>query len=186
MVASERKRELDRKRNEWRKTHRTLGGRIILYPEKDPEHVNARASRLYNWFWKNVLLSVELQDIPAVVSGLRKHLDNGMNNNDIKKMRTMIGMAEDAYQWRKLEEIKDNDSELQMGEKTVYNSENGVLYRNGQIFTADYSEDESELFVRDVEGVLVDALSSGSMSPENGKSVPAPRSEIYKDWNYSE
>lgn len=186
MAASERKRELDRKRNEWRKTHRTLGGRIILYPEKDPEHINARASRLYNWFWKHVLLSVELQDIPAIVSGLRKHLDNGIKKNDIKKMRTMIGMAEDAYQWRKLEDIKDNDSELQMGEKTVYNSENGVLYRNGQIFTADYSEDESELLVRDVEGVLVDALSAGAAPAENESDGPAPRSELYKDWDYSE
>jgi hypothetical protein len=42
---SERKKELDRERTEWRKTHRSLGGKVILYPKKQPEHVNARGNK---------------------------------------------------------------------------------------------------------------------------------------------
>jgi hypothetical protein len=48
---SSRKKELDLQRTEWRKTHRTLNGRIILYPDKPPEHINARGSKVYSWFW---------------------------------------------------------------------------------------------------------------------------------------
>ena len=94
----------------------------------------------------------------------------------------MIGMAEDAYQLRKLDEIKDYDTELQLGKKPVYNSEQGVIYKGGKIFTTDYNRDETEIIVRDVEGVIVDLLSSG-----NGKKEPDHDARIrsYKNWDYS-
>ncbi len=57
-----RKKELDKQRTEWRKKHRTLNGRIILYPEKPPEHINARGSKVYNWFWKRILLETQPQE----------------------------------------------------------------------------------------------------------------------------
>jgi len=159
-----RKQELDRKRTEWRRTHRTLNGRIILYPEKPPEHVNARASKTYNWFWQRILLENELQDIPGIISTLKVHLKNEDDPTRIRMFRTMIGMAEDAYQLKRLEGIREYDAELMLGKEPVFNSEDGVVYRNGKLFTMDYNEDESSILVRDVEGLLVDMLqSNGSL-----------------------
>ena len=66
-----RKKELDSQRTEWRKTHRTLNGRIILYPDKPPEHINARGSKVYNWFWVKILREIKPQEIPAIVSGFK-------------------------------------------------------------------------------------------------------------------
>ena len=183
MPASDRKRELDRQRTEWRNKHRTLDGRVILYPDKDPEHVNARASRLYNWFWKKILLMVEPQDIPGIISGLRKRMDGEADKKNVRTLRTMIGMAEDAYQLEKLNDIKDQDSELLMGEKNVSNSESGVIFKAGTILTADFSEDESEILVRDIEGILVDILSTEDVSPDDG--VKQDRTGIYRDWSYA-
>ena len=90
-------------------------------------------------------------------------------------------MAEDAYQLRKLEDIKDYDSELQLDKNPVYNSEQGVIYKEGKIFTTDYNKDETEIIVRDIEGVIIDILSSG-----NGKKKPLKdaRIEAYKNWDY--
>ena len=96
----------------------------------------------------------------------------------------MIGMAGDAYQFKQLEDIKDYDTELQLERKAIYNSENGVIYRNGNIYTTDYNEDESEILIRDIEGIVLDVLSS------EDKIVKTPekevRNNIYKDWNYME
>ena len=155
-----RKQELDRQRTEWRRTHRTLNGRIILYPEKPPEHVNARASKTYNWFWERILLENELQDIPGIISTLKDHLKNEDDASRIRMFRTMIGMAEDAYQLKRLEGIREYDTELKLGKDPIFNSEDGVVYRNGKLFTMDYNEDESSILVRDVEGLLVDMLQS--------------------------
>jgi len=176
-----RKKELDRERNEWRKTHRILNGKIILYPDKPPEHVNARASKTYNWFWKKILLSISTQDIPAVISTIKEQIKAEKEPKKIQLYRTMIGMAEDAYQLRVLDDIKDYDSELQLSKQPVYNSEQGVIYKGGQIFTTDYNKDETEIIVRDVEGVIVDLLSSG-----NGKKEPDKDDRInaYKNWDY--
>jgi hypothetical protein len=92
----------------------------------------------------------------------------------------MIGMAEDAYKLKNLEEIMDFDAEIMYEDKPVYNSELGIVYRNGKIFTTDYTEDETEILVRDVEGIIVDRLSSG-----NGKeSVEQTRNNTYKNWDY--
>lgn len=179
-----RKKELDSQRTEWRKTHRTLNGRIILYPDKPPEHINARGSKVYNWFWVKILREIKPQEIPAIISGLRDAINAETELRKIQVLRTMIGMAEDAYQFKQLEDIKDCDSELQLGQKPVYNSEDGVIYRNGNIYTTDYSEDESEILLRDIEGIIIDVLSS----EERGVDLPQKtlRNNVYKDWNYME
>ncbi|MFO7677253.1 MAG: acetyltransferase [Thermoplasmatota archaeon] len=184
MTASNRKKELDKKRTEWRKKHRTLNGRIILYPEKPPEHINARASKLYSWFWKKILLEINPQEIPAVISAVKKRIQSESDNKTIQTFRTMIGMAEDAYQLKRLEDIKDYDTELFLDKNPVYNSEQGIIYKQGDIYTTDYTEEEDEILVRDIEGVIVDALSSESQS-EN-ESIKNIRNNSYKDWNYSE
>jgi len=99
-------------------------------------------------------------------------------------LRTMIGMADDAYQFKQLEDIKDCDTELQLDQKPVFNAEDGVIYRNGNIYTTDYNEDESEILLRDIEGIIVDALSS----EDKEKNLPpsAVRNNTYKNWNYME
>jgi hypothetical protein len=179
-----RKTELDSQRTEWRKTHRTLNGRIILYPDKPPEHINARGSKVYNWFWRKILREIKPQEIPAIVSGLQDAIMAEKEPRKIQVLRTMIGMAEDAYQFKQLEDIKDCDTELQLEQKSVYNSEGGVIYRNGNIYTTDYNEDESEILLRDIEGIIIDVLSS----EEKVEKIPQKivRNNVYKNWNYME
>ena len=179
-----RKKELDSLRTEWRKTHRTLNGRIILYPDKPPEHVNARGSKLYNWFWGRILKETKPQEIPAIVSGLQDAIHAEKDPKKIQVLRTMIGMAEDAYQFKQLEDIKDFDTELQLERKPVYNSETGVIYREGNIYTTDYNEDESGILIRDIEGIIIDVLSS----EEKEKNLPPStiRNNTYKNWKYME
>lgn len=172
---------MDRLRNDWRKKHRILKGRIILWPDKPPEHINARASKTYNWFWKNILLNLKQHDIPAIISNIKKQISNESDPKKIRVFRTMIGMAEDAYQLKTIEEIMDFDTELQYEKKPVYNSEQGLIYKNGKIFTTDYSEDETEIIVRDLEGILVDRLSSGGNGDKN---IEKTRAGTYKNWDY--
>ena len=177
-----RKKELDKLRNEWRKKHRILNGKVILWPNKPPEHINARASKTYNWFWKNILLDLNQHDIPAVISNIKEQIKSEDEPEKIRMYRTMIGMAEDAYKLKNLDDILDYDSELMYENKPVYNSKQGIVYRNGKMFTTDYSEEETEILVRDIEGVIVDRLSSG-----NGKkSVSDTRTDAYKNWDYTE
>ena len=177
-----RKQELDKRRNEWRKKHRILSGKVILWPDKPPEHINARASKTYNWFWKNILLDLNQHDIPAIISNIKEQIKSEEEPDKIRMYRTMIGMAEDAYKLKDLEGILDYDSELMYENKPVYNAEQGIVYRNGRIFTTDYTEEETEILVRDVEGIVVDRLSSG-----NGKkSVKETRIDAYKNWDYTE
>jgi len=159
MTQTARKKELDRQRNEWRKKHRTLKGKVILYPDKPPEHVNARGSKVYNWFWKKILLENETQEIPAIISNIQTQIKGEQDPKQIRMYRTMIGMAEDAYALKKLDEIKEYDSELNLG-KPVYNSESGIVYKGGKIYTTDYDEEETSILVRDVEGNILDSLSS--------------------------
>ena len=179
-----RKKELDKQRTAWRKTHRTLNGRIILYSEKPPEHINARGSKIYNWFWKKILLETESQNIPAIITAIRNRIKTEKDTKNIRLYRTMIGMAEDCYQLKQLEDIKDYDTELQLGTKPVYNSEEGIIYRKGKIFTTDYDEDEDNIIMRDIEGIIVDILSA----EEHLEKVPRNivRNNIYKNWNYME
>ena len=179
-----RKKELDKQRTEWRKKHRTLNGRIILYPEKSPEHINARGSKVYNWFWKRILLETQPQEIPAIISGIKNQIKRESDNKKIQVFRTMIGMAEDAYQLKRLEGIKDYDSELMLGKRPIYNSEQGVIYKGGNIYTTDYTEDEDEIIVRDVEGVIVDALSSDDK--QESTKLKTVRNNTYKTWKYTE
>jgi hypothetical protein len=179
-----RKKELDAQRTEWRKTHRTLNGRLILYPNKPPEHINARGSKLYNWFWGKILRDVEPQEIPAIISGLQDAIHAEDEPRKIQVLRTMIGMAEDAYQFKQLEDIKDFDTELQLEQKPVYNSDDGVIYQNGNIYTTDYNEDESEILIRDIEGIIIDVLSSEENTKNLAPSVV--RNNTYKNWNYME
>jgi len=179
-----RKKELDKQRTEWRKKHRTLNGRIILYPEKPPEHINARGSKVYNWFWKRVLLETNPQEIPAIISAVKSQIKREHDKKKIQVFRTMIGMAEDAYQLKRLEDIKDYDSELMLGKKPVYNSEQGVIYKDGEIYTTDYTEDEDEIIVRDIEGIII-----GTLSSEDKKGhvkLKTVRNNTYKNWNYIE
>lgn len=182
MEKNSRKKELDKQRTEWRKKHRTLNGRIILYPEKPPEHINARGSKMYNWFWRKILLETEPQDIPAIISAIRKQIKAEKDNKKIRVYRTMIGMAEDCYQLKRLEDIKDYDAELQLGKKPIYNSEEGIIFRKGKTFTTDYNEDESEILIRDLEGIIMDILSSEDK--EQKKQISLIRNNIYKNWNY--
>jgi hypothetical protein len=179
-----RKKELDSQRTEWRKTHRTLNGRIILYPDKPPEHINARGSKVYNWFWGKILCETKPQEIPAIVSGLQDAIKVEKETRKIQVLRTMIGMAEDAYQLKQLEDIKDCDTELQLEQKPVFNSEGGVIYRNGTIYTTDYNEDESEILLRDIEGIIIDVLSSEDKAVKPLQKTV--RNNVYKDWNYME
>ena len=178
---SDKKKELDQLRNQWRKEHRILKGRIIIWPDKNPEHINARASKTYNWFWKKILLNLNQNDIPALISNIRNQINNESDPRKIRVFRTMIGMAEDAYQLKTLEDIMDFDTEIQYEKKPVYNSEQGIIYENGKIYTADYSEDETEIIVRDIEGILVDRLSSGL---NGNKNIEKTRGKTYKNWNY--
>lgn len=177
-----RKKELDKQRTEWRKKHRTLNGRIILYPEKPPEHINARGSKVYNWFWKRILLETNPQEIPAIISAVKGQIKRESDKKKIQVFRTMIGMAEDAYQLKRLEDIKDYDSELMLGKKPVYNSEQGVIYKGGEIYTTDYTEDEDEIIVRDIEGIIVGTLSSEDR--QGNVKLKTMRNNTYKNWNY--
>jgi hypothetical protein len=179
-----RKKELDQQRTSWRKSHRTLNGRIILYPDKPPEHINARGSKVYNWFWGKILQVTEPQEIPAIISGLQDAIKAEKDPRKIQVLRTMIGMADDAYQFKALEDIKDTDTELQIESKPVFNSEDGVIYRNGNIYTTDYNEDESEILMRDIEGIIIDVLSSEDK--EKNLPVSVVRNNTYKNWNYTE
>ena len=120
------------------------------------------------------------QDIPAVISSIKDQINAENDPKKVQMYRTMIGMAEDAYKLKNLEEIMDFDTEIMYENKPVYNSELGVVYRNGKIYTTDYTEDETEILVRDVEGVILDRLSSG-----NGKeTVKQTRNNNYKNWDY--
>ncbi|MBN1281176.1 MAG: acetyltransferase [Candidatus Thermoplasmatota archaeon] len=181
---SSRKKQLDAQRTEWRKTHRTLNGRIILYPDKPAEHINARGSKVYNWFWGKILHTTEPQEIPAIISGLQDMIKAEKDPGKIRVLRTMIGMADDAYQFKMLEGIKEIDSELQLENKPVYNAEDGVIYRDGNIFTTDFNEDESAILIRDIEGILLDVLSSEE-APVASQNKPV-RNGAYKDWSYME
>jgi hypothetical protein len=181
---SSRKKELDLKRTEWRKTHRTLNGRIILYPDKPPEHINARGSKVYSWFWGKILAQTAPQDIPAIISGLQDAIKAETEARKIQVLRTMIGMADDAYQLKALEDIKDCDTELQLEKRPIYNSEDGVIYRNGTIYTTDYNEDESGILLRDIEGIITDIFSSEDKKPDLPQKTV--RNNVYKDWNYME
>ena len=183
MVKTTKKQEHDKKRTEWRKKHRTLNGRIILYPNKDPEHINARGSKAYNWFWKRILLDIEPQEIPAVISGIKNQMKAEKDAKKIRLFRTMIVMAEDAYQLKKLEDIKDYDMELQLGEKPIYDSESGVILQNGKYFTTDFNEDEEKILLRDIEGVIIDAIYA---NPVNEKLKNSIRNENYRNWKYME
>ena len=96
----------------------------------------------------------------------------------------MIGMAQDAYQFKQLEDIKDFDTELQIEHKPIFNSDDGVIYRDGHIYTTDYNEDESEILIRDIEGIIVDVLSSEDKGKDLSPSII--RNNTYKNWNYME
>ena len=180
---TERKKELDRLRNEWRKKHRILNGKIILWPDKPPEHINARASKTYNWFWKNILLLLHQHDIPAIIANIKDQIGKEDDPKKIRKYRTMIGMAEDAYQLKNLEGIMEFDTELMFEKKPIYNSETGIIYKDGNMYTVDYKEDETEILVRDNEGTIMDRLHSGNGKEET---IKDKRIEAYKNWDYME
>ena len=155
-MPTERKKELDRKRTEWRQKHRTLNGRIILYPDKPPEHINARGNKLYYWFWKNILLLMNPQEIPALITSIKNRISHETDGRKIRKFRTMIGMADDAYKLKQLEDIETIEPELQLGEPVKYNPDNGTIYKDGMIYTIDFSEDENSIIIRNIDGVIVD------------------------------
>ncbi len=127
------------------------------------------------------MLNLNQQEIPALISNIKNQINNESDSKKIRVFRTMIGMAEDAYQLKILEDIMDFDSDLQYEKKPIYNSEQGIIYKDGKIFTTDYSEDETEIIVRDIEGILVDRLSSGG---NGSKNIEKTRITTYKNWNY--
>ena len=156
--SNQNKKEHDRKRTEWRKTHRALHGKIILYPDKPPEHINARGNKILNWFWKNILLPINMHEIPPIISSIKQQLNNEDDGRKIRKLRTMIAMADDAYQLKQLENIDKYDAELQLSNSGSYNADQGIIYQNGGYITTDFSEDEDKIIVRDMEGVIIDVL----------------------------
>jgi len=168
-VNPENKREHDIKRTEWRKTHRSLNGRIIIYPDKPPEHINARGNKMYNWFWKNILLSVTMHDIPPIITSIKQQMRNEDDQRRIRKLRTMIGMADDAYQLKQLENIDTYDGELQLTKKGAYNTDQGVIYQGGGYITTDFSEDEDKIIMRDMDGVIIDVFYGKEPEENNGK-----------------
>lgn len=182
---SERKKELDRKRTEWRKTHRSLGGRVILYPEKQPEHVNARGNKTYNWFWKKILLPISMHDIPALISMMKQRINREDDKRKIRKFRTMIGMANDAYQLKQLEDISDYDSDLQMGTDAALNNTKGLLYQGGKMYSTELNEQEDTILIRDMEGIIVD-IHYGNNGNDLSKEQNSTSTNVstYKDWKY--
>lgn len=118
------------------------------------------------------------------MSGLQDAIKAEKDPRKIQVLRTMIGMAQDAYQFKQLEDIKDFDTELQLENTPMYNSEEGVIYRNGTIYTTDYNEDESEILIRDIEGIIIDVLSSEDK--EKNLSPSIVRNNTYKNWKYME
>ena len=181
---SARKAALDLQRTEWRKTHRTLNGRFILNPNGTLEHINARGSQIYNWFWKKILLEVQPQEIPAIISAIQDEIKATHDQKKIQVYRTMIGMASDAYHLKQLEGIREFDTELQFEKKPIYDTEEGVIYNDGTISTTDYNEDESEILLRDIEGIIIDVLSSEDTSTNPPRKTI--RNNVYKDWKYTE
>ena len=180
---SERKKELDRKRTQWRKTHRSLDGKVILYPEKPPEHINARGNKTYNWFWKKILLPINLHDIPALISMMKQRINREEDKRKIRKFRTMIGMANDAYQLKQLEDISNYDADLQMGTDTVLNNTKGLLYQGGKMYSTELNEEEDTILIRDMEGIIVDIHYSNNGSKQSEEQVS--NVSTYKDWDYS-
>lgn len=178
----DRKKELDRIRTEWRKTHRALNGKVILYPDKPPEHINARGNKVYNWFWKKILLQVDAGDIPALISAIKQQIRNESDGRKIQRLRTMIGMADDAHKLKLLEDIEETDTELLLGEKSIYDADQGRIYKDGALYTTEFSEDEDRILIRDVEGIIVDVQygnnggDTSAESPDKGSS--------YENWNY--
>ena len=55
--------------------------------------------------------------------------------------------------------------EVDLGEKPAHDSNLGIVYKDGKIYTTDYNEDESKIILRDMEGVIVDT----QYSDNNGK-----------------
>jgi hypothetical protein len=166
---SNNKKEHDRIRTEWRKKHRALNGKVILYPDKPPEHINARGNKVYNWFWKSILLQVNMHDIPPIISSIKQQLNTEKDGRKIRKLRTMIGMADDAYQLKQLEQIDKYDSELQLSDSNVYNSDQGIIYQNGGYITTDFSEEEDKIIIRDMEGVIIDIFYGKEQSQQSTK-----------------
>ena len=95
----------------------------------------------------------------------------------------MIGMAEDAYKMKKLDSILDTDTELQLGENAVYNSEQGLIFRNGKYFTTDFSEDETKILLRDSEGTIIDIQYNGQKDKKYSNDYN--RRERYENWDYN-
>ncbi len=95
----------------------------------------------------------------------------------------MIGMAEDAYKMKKMDSILEVDTELLLGENAIYNSEQGLIFRNGKYFTTDFSEDETKILLRDSEGTIIDIQYNGRKhSSEENKNN---RKDLYKNWEYT-
>jgi len=106
-----------------------------------------------------MLFDLNQHDIPAVITHIKKQITKESDPKRIRKYRTMIGMAEDAYKLKNLEDIMDYDTELMYDKKPIYDSEAGIIYKNGSIFTTDYTEDESEILIRNVEGGILEKFS---------------------------
>ena len=59
-----------------------------------------------------------------------------------------------------------------------------MIYKGGEIYTTDYTEDEDEIIVRDIEGIIVGALSSDDK--QDSVKLKTVRNNTYKNWNYME
>ena len=69
-----------------------------------------------------------------------------------------------------------------LGEKSIYDADQGRIYQDGNIYTAEFSEEEDKILIRDVEGIIVD-IQYGN----NGGEKPSDTSEkksSYKNWDY--
>jgi hypothetical protein len=127
-----------------------------------------------------------MHEIPPIISAIKQRLSHENDGRKIRKFRTMIGMADDAYQLKKLENIKDSDTELQLGDDTTYNADQGIIYQNGNMYSTEFSEDEDKIFVRDVEGIIVDIQYANNGEKESSLSELNQDSSSYENWDYTQ
>jgi hypothetical protein len=129
------------------------------------------------------LLPTKTEDIPAIISNIRNQTKNIEDKRKIRVFRTMIGMAEDAYKMKKLDDILEVDTDLMIGESAIYNSEQGLIFRNGKYFTTDFSEEETKILLRDSEGTIIDIQYNGQKEDDEENNFT--REKTYQNWDYS-
>ena len=87
-------------------------------------------------------------------------LNNTRFRNIVHSFSVLLNWYKFEFESSELEDIKDYDMEIELGKNPIYNSGEGIIYKDGQIFTTDYTDDESKIIIRDIEGIIIDAIYS--------------------------